>query len=147
MKKTFLFLSAIFLVTPFVFTSCSGHSKEIREKAIADSIAQLQAIADSIKKIEKYFPKSLVIQGTNINMRVTPKLDAVIIKQLKTNDTCEVLEKGIKQTVSDKTDYWYKIKFKNKEGWIFGAFTSIKQMPEPEIEKPKTGIMSQKKNN
>lgn len=129
----------------FVFVSCSGNSKKIREKAVADSIAREQVIADSVKKIEEQFPKSLVIQGTNINMRATPKLDAVIIKQLKTNDSCEVLEKGKKQTVMDKTDYWYKIKFRNKEGWVFGAFTSIKLLPEPE-EKPKTGIMSLPKN-
>lgn len=146
MKKLLNFLSAILLIIFLVFVSCSGNSKEIREKAVADSVAREQAIADSLRKIEEQFPKSLVIQGTNVNMRASPKLDAIIIKQLKTNDTCEVLEKGKKQTVSDKTDYWYKIKFRNKEGWIFGAFTSIKLPPETE-DKPNTGIMSHQKNN
>jgi hypothetical protein len=145
MIKLLNFLSAILLILFLVFVSCSGNSKELREKAVADSIACVQAIADSLKKIEEQFPTSLVIQGTNVNLRVDAKLDAVKIKQLKTGDTCEVLEKGRKQTIDDKTDYWYKIKFKNKEGWIFGAFTSIKLPPEPE-EKPKTGIISQKKN-
>lgn len=145
MKRLLYFLFAILLIIFLVFVSCSGNSKEIREKAIADSIACEQAIADSVKKIEEQFSKSLVIQGTNVNMRAAPKLDAVIIKQLKTNDTCDVMEKGKKQTVSDKTDYWYRIKFRNKEGWVFGAFTSIKLPPVPE-EKPKTGIMSLPKN-
>ncbi len=146
MLKLLNFSSTILLIIFLIFISCSGNSKEIREKAIADSIAREQVIADSVKKIEEQFPKYLVIQGTNVNMRTAPKLDAVIIKQLKTNDTCEVLEKGKKQTVTDKIDYWYKIKFRNKEGWVFGAFTSIKLQPEP-VEKPKTGIMNRPKNN
>ena len=136
----------ILLVLPVFWGACSGHSKELREKAIADSIARVQLVADSIQKAEAYFPKTLVIQGSNINLRVAPKLDAVRIKQLKTGDTCEVLEKGKKQTIDDKTDYWYRIRFKSKEGWIFGAFTSIKLPPEPE-EKQNTGIMSQQKKD
>ena len=122
----------VMILISAIVASCSGHKKEEREKAIADSIAKAQTAADSIKKIEEYFPKSLVIQGTNVNLRVDARLDAVRIKQLKTGDTCEVLEKGKKQTVEDKTDYWYKIRFKNKEGWIFGAFTSIRLQPVPE---------------
>lgn len=144
--RNFLIFSFV-LILPLIFISCSGNSKELREKAVSDSIARVQTVADSIKIIEAQFPKSLVIHGTNVNMRVDAKLDAVRIKQLKTGDTCEVLEKGRKQTIDDKEDYWYKIKFKNKEGWVFGAFTSIKQLPVPEVKQNNTGIMSQKKNN
>jgi len=119
-----LFLSL--LVITVVFASCSGNNKEAREKVMADSIALVQLIADSIRKAEAYFPNILVVQGNNVNLRISPKLDAVRIKQLKTGDTCEVLEKGRKQTIDEKTDYWYRINFKNKEGWLFGAFTSIR---------------------
>lgn len=146
MKKNPISYFVVLLLISSVMAACSGNKKEEREKAVKDSIARVAAVNDSIKKIEEQFPKTLVIQGTNVNMRVAPKLDAIIIKQLKSNDTCEVLEKGKKQTVTDKTDYWYRVRFRNKEGWIFGAFTSIKLQPVPE-EKQKSGFVSQQKNN
>lgn len=136
MRKQNWFTVFLLLLVSAVITSCSGNKKKEREKAINDSIARATIANDSIKKIEEYFPKQLVIQGTNVNLRVAPKLDAVIIKQLKPNDSCEVLEKGTKQTVTDKTDYWYRVRFKNKEGWVFGAFTSIR-LPSATEEKQK----------
>lgn len=145
MKKYLNVFTTVLIVISIVLASCSHKkSEEERQKQINDSLAKAQAVADSIKKVEAYFPKSLAIQGSNVNMRIAPKLDAVRIKQLKTGDSCEVLEKGEKQTIDDKTDYWYKINFKGKEGWIFGAYTSIKLAPQP-AEKPKTENKDNKK--
>ena len=129
----------IALVCCIILVSCGGSSVEERAKKINDSIDSVKKVTDSLARIEKSFPKSLIIKGTNVNMRVSPDLKAVKIKQLKTNDSCEVLEKGKKQTIDDNTDYWYKVRYKNKEGWIFGAYTSAKQPDKSEdLDQPKT---------
>ena len=124
------------LMTGITLNSCSGKKKDA-EKSKNDSLDSVKVVVDSLKKIEDAKPKMLVIVGTNVNLRVEPNLKAVRIRQLKTNDTCEILEKGKQETIDGTTDFWYKIKHKTKEGWIFGAFTSVKQKQETQ-EKPKT---------
>jgi hypothetical protein len=136
MKKQPLFPHFITIsVIAFLFAACSGSGKDAKIKKQNDSLDSIKIIVDSIKKAEAIVPKYLVIQGTNVNMRVEPNLNAVRIKQLKTGDTCFILEKGNKETIDDKTNFWYKIKRKNKEGWIFGAFTSLKLPAEPDKQK------------
>ena len=133
-QKLFFFYPAI-LIIAFFFAACSGGGKEKRLKTQKDSLDSVKHFADSLKKVEAAFPKYLIIQGTNINLRVSPDLTAIRIRQLKTNDTCEILEKGKKETIDEKTDFWYKIKHKTKEGWIFGAFTNLKNTEKPKTEK------------
>jgi hypothetical protein len=137
-KNTSLFYLSITVFIVFLFANCSGGAKE-KEKIAADSIARAKVVADSIQKIEDAKPKFLVIQGTNVNLRVEPNTKAIRIKQLKTNDTCEIIEKSKIDTINDVADYWYKIRFKKKEGWVFGEFTSLK-LKEENLEKPKTFI-------
>lgn len=98
---------------------------------------------NSLPKKDSLIPKAkvdtmLIIKGTNVNMRVSPDLKAVRIKQLTTNDTCKILEKGKQETINEATDFWYKVRFKNKEGWIFGAFTSLKVPEKPVVEEKKS---------
>lgn len=83
-------------------------------------------------------PELLVIKGTNVNLRVSPDLKSVRIRQLTTNDTCEIIEKGKQEKIDNTTDFWYKIRFKNKEGWIYGAFTSLKVPEKPVVEESKS---------
>jgi len=129
MKK----ITLIFVVLTFVcneFYSCSGSGNDKNVSTKNDPLDSAKIVTDSIKKIEDAKPKFLVIQGTNVNMRVEPNIKAVRIRQLTTGDTCEVIEKGNKDTVNDIIDFWYKIKRKTKEGWIFGEFTSLKLKEE-----------------
>ena len=121
---SFNYLAILFIAV--VVTSCSCNGKGGSVKTSNDSIDSAKYVADSLKKIEQAFPKYLVIQGTNVNLRVDPSLKADRIRQMTTGDTCEVIEKGNKDTVNDIADFWYKVKRKNKEGWVFGTFTSIK---------------------
>lgn len=138
-KQTFFFYYLAILIIAFIFAACSNSGKDGKNKTSNDSLDSAKIVADSIKKAEAIVPKLLVIQGTNVNLRVAPNLEAIRIRQFQTGDTCEVIEKGNKETVNDVTDYWYKVKRKGKEGWVYGAFTSLKQPAEPNKQnKPKT---------
>jgi hypothetical protein len=137
-KRSSIFYFMAMAIIAFLFVHCSGGGKD-KEKIAADSIARAKAVNDSLQKIEDAKPKFLVIQGSNVNLRVDPSLKAVRIKQLKTGDTCEILEKGKKDTVNDAIDFWYKISRKTKEGWVFGEFTSVK-LKQEDPNKPKSFI-------
>lgn len=74
-------------------------------------------------------PNELTIISDNmINIRQSPRASSTIIKGVSNGETFKIIERG-KQlvTVSGKTDYWYKIKVGADAGWVFGAFTSLKQ--------------------
>ena len=133
MKTRFFFLLFVVSIIGYMLSSChSGAKKEVKN----DSLDSAKIVADSLKKIEDAKPKFLFIKGSNVNMRVDPGTEAKKIKQLKTNDTCEILEKSKLDTVGEIIDYWYKVRFKKKEGWVFGEFTSLKIPPEA-LKKPK----------
>ncbi len=66
----------------------------------------------------------ITIAGTNVNIRETPGTTAKVLFQLTVHDDCLLLETGKKETIGEKTDYWYMIRFNDREGWVFGAFTS-----------------------
>lgn len=126
LHNSFRFLSLVFVA---VLVSCGGSGKPGSDES-------------SLPKKDTVLPKAkadtmLVIKGTNVNMRVSPDLKAVRIKQLTTNDTCKILEKGKQETINEATDFWYKVRFKSKEGWIFGAFTSLKMPEKPVVEEKK----------
>lgn len=127
---------SVFIMFGFVLliglSSCGSSDKPGSDESLLpnDSVVAKKSKPDTL----------LVIKGTQVNMRVAPDLKAVRIKQLKTNDTCVILEKGKQETVDDMTDFWYKIRFKNKEGWVYGAFTSLKVPEKPVVEKKKTWI-------
>jgi len=76
------------------------------------------------------FPQSykvLTIQGDGINIRQEANVNSRVVLKLNTTDRCDVLSIGNKETVSGKEDYWYKVKYQSKIGWVFGAFTSFRQ--------------------
>ncbi len=129
-KLFFHYLAILFIA--LLFAACSGSGKDKNAKSKNDSLDSIKIVADSIKKIEDAKPKFLIIQGTNVNLRVAPNLNAVRIRQFQTGDTCEVIEKGNKDTANDVIDFWYKVKRKTKEGWVFGALTSLKQSTKPD---------------
>ena len=75
---------------------------------------------------QKKYIDTLIIEGVNIWVRSEPKTGEVIMK-LNSGDKCYVLAKGEKQSIRNNTDYWYKIDYQSKEGWVFGSQTSLKQ--------------------
>lgn len=71
----------------------------------------------------------LTIIGKDIWVRSKPSTGDVVMK-LNDGDKCKIIEKGEQQTIKDDTDYWYKIEFEGKEGWVFGSQTSVKSDSE-----------------
>ncbi|MFC2080447.1 hypothetical protein ACFLRQ_03125 [Bacteroidota bacterium] len=68
---------------------------------------------------------TLTIEGKDIWIRDYPATGEVIMK-LNTGDACVILEKGELAVIRDNVDYWYKIEFDGKEGWVYGSQTSKK---------------------
>ena len=70
--------------------------------------------------------KSLKIIGNQIWVRQTPSVGKVIMK-LDNGTTCKIIQKGKKETIKSQTDYWYKIEYNGKQGWVFGSQTNLRQ--------------------
>ncbi len=71
-------------------------------------------------------PKNLVIEGNRIWIREYPKTGKVVFT-LDEGSLCKVLEKGEEQIIRGNQDFWYKIEYEEKVGWVFGSQSNIKQ--------------------
>jgi hypothetical protein len=69
---------------------------------------------------------NLIIKGDKIWIREYPSTGDVIF-ELNNGDICKVLKKDKKEVINQISDFWYKIEYKGKIGWVFGSQTSIKQ--------------------
>ncbi len=69
---------------------------------------------------------SLIIEGTRIWVREQPKTGKVVFT-LDDGALCHILEKGEEQVIRGNKDFWYKIEYEGKVGWVFGSQSSIKQ--------------------
>ncbi len=74
--------------------------------------------------IVDYNTPKLIVEVDNAWVREYPS-DGKVIANLRYGTECTVIKKDKKERVNGKTDYWYKIKFDDKEGWIFGSQTSL----------------------
>jgi hypothetical protein len=74
----------------------------------------------------------LVIHGKDIWVRDVPSTGKVVMK-LNEGNACEVIKKGTFQLIRGVPDYWYKIRFEGKVGWVFGSQTSLKTKTENSI--------------
>jgi len=68
----------------------------------------------------------ITIVSNKVNIREMPSTNTKVLFQLNKGDVCTLLEKGKLEKIGDKTDYWYKINYNKMTGWVFGAFTSLK---------------------
>ena len=74
---------------------------------------------------------SLYVQGDNVNVRADADGKSAVLKRMNTGENCDIVERGKVETIGGKQDFWYRIKLydvkASKTGWVFGAFTSLRQ--------------------
>jgi hypothetical protein len=131
-KMDWEFISENAVKTTWVKNNDTGivYLKKVNELNI-EKFEQGELKKNSNEIIEqKNESNSLIILGNIVNIREKPSTTAKVIFKLKQGDDCILLEKGKSENIGDKTDYWYKINFNGKIGWVFGAYTSLNTPPE-----------------
>lgn len=104
--------------------SCGNNTKQENDqkKTKEDSVQSSQ----KGHKIEVVNPgDTLVIEAKNVNMRTQPKIGDNVITQLDSGDVTRIIKRGKKEKIGDMVDYWYKVRYKNREMWVFGALSSM----------------------
>jgi hypothetical protein len=77
--------------------------------------------------------KRLDIQGYNVNIRAEADAKSAVLEKANYREAFQVIERGKAEAIGGKEDYWYKVQLLHvdpnapKSGWIFGAFTSLRQ--------------------
>jgi len=133
-NKTVSFFSLAILLI-----HCSPASKETTQSITsADTLASVAQDTKPSEEVDEQ-PSTLIIHGKDIWVRSEPKTGQVVMK-LNEGNTCQIKEKGEFQLIKGSPDYWYKIQFDGKEGWVFGSQTSVRLF-EP-INNSFTGSLS-----
>ncbi|MEM8901647.1 MAG: SH3 domain-containing protein [Bacteroidota bacterium] len=65
----------------------------------------------------------ITVPDANVRQRPVVEEDNVLFT-LHEGNICNIRRRGAKETVNGKEDYWYRISYEGKEGWIFGNLTS-----------------------
>jgi len=69
---------------------------------------------------------SIITQNV-INLHQRPANNSLVIQGLSNGEVCKIIKKGKQETIAGKTDYWYEVSADGESGWVFGAFTSLRQ--------------------
>ena len=80
---------------------------------------------DVLNVVDKITTDKAVVVVDNLNFRESPEIKAKSIGKLNTGDIVEIIsiEKN-KSQIGAMKDYWYKVKFKKQEGYLYGFFLS-----------------------
>ncbi|MBN2892042.1 MAG: SH3 domain-containing protein [Bacteroidales bacterium] len=105
------------LMILMVFYSCKNKTNKEEDNSKINTVQDIE----SNPEVEY-----LSIVGDQIWVRSEPSTGDVVLK-LDNGTKCILLEKGEKQTIKGVTDFWYKIEYDGKEGWVFGSQTSVSQ--------------------
>jgi hypothetical protein len=118
-KTVLALLSIVIVVLVVIFFI--DNKERIADNDVND---ELQIKENKTEQSEKTF---LIINGDGIWVRDEPSTGEVVMK-LNKGDKCLVLQKGKKETINGKTDFWYEIEFDGKQGWVFGSQTSLQMV-------------------
>lgn len=124
MKKLYV----ISLTLAVFIISCNSASDNKNDNADIKKSAEKETVEETEKESDV-----LVIEGENIWVRNKPSTGEVVMK-LNNGDKCKIIEKGKKEQIRDMVDYWYKISYNDKEGWVFGSQTNLKTGEQPVLE-------------
>lgn len=125
MKKEIIIFYSI-LILCFSSYSSFNNSTQVPDESIYNNTNLL--VIEGIQYVD-----TLIIEGNNIWIRNKPRIGEVVFT-LDEGSLCYVLEKGEEQTIRGNKDFWYKIEYEGKIGWVFGSQTSIKQNPPEEFK-------------
>jgi hypothetical protein len=67
------------------------------------------------------------ILGKDVRIRAQEGSQSEVIFKANSFETAKIISKGAKEKIGEFNDYWYKILIKGKQGWVYGAFTSLAQ--------------------
>jgi len=114
----FVFLIFVF----FLISSCKTSEDENDDK---------NATTDTFE-FNSELTNNLVVEGDLIPVYSNADMKEQLFS-LNTGDKCKIIEKGSFAIVLGLQDFWYHIDFKGQKGWIFGAYSSLKQNSEFEV--------------
>ena len=79
-------------------------------------------IVESFDTAFAWYNQYGIIKGTEVNLRVSPSINAKVVRQLMNHEFVIYYERSKEESkVGGDRDYWYKIKTTdNKQGWVFG---------------------------
>lgn len=102
----------------------------LRQSPLISLITEMRSKAEALPELPSY---QLYITANAVNVRLTPDNESAtnVAFQLKYGDICTILERGDRVQIREMDDYWYKIEFEGKEGWVYGYFTSRKLEEAP----------------
>ncbi len=113
----------LLLMLSVAFSGCNTGNKE----------KQTETAENETKIAESKNSNELTIKGNEIWVRSEPSTGKVVMK-LNDGDKCKIIEKGEKEQIRGMVDYWYKISYDGKEGWVFGSQTNLKTDEQPVLE-------------
>lgn len=111
------YLTYILVGILLMFSACSEEESETENN---QNTEQNHSVSEN-PETEEY----LTIEGNDIWVRNAAG-DGEVIMKLDNGNQCLILEKGEEETINGYTDFWYKIDFEGKTGWVFGSQTSVK---------------------
>jgi hypothetical protein len=80
-------------------------------------------LAISIISSNSYAAEGKYFNVVNLNMRTKPSLSSSKVITIKQGSILTVIEKSHRRMKIDVfNDYWYKISFNNKIGWVYGGY-------------------------
>ncbi|MBK7477475.1 MAG: SH3 domain-containing protein [Haliscomenobacter sp.] len=69
---------------------------------------------------------SKIAAQKNLNVRSTPSVDGAKLGLIPQFDQVTLVERGPKDFVDGKEDYWYKVEYNGNYGYVFGHYTNFK---------------------
>jgi hypothetical protein len=108
-------------------TSDSKKSKD--SKASKKTTKTTTTTTTDETEVAETIPLELTIVCDNtINLFQNPRSGAAVVKGLSNGSVCTIISKGSTlSTFGGKKDYWYNVKVEGFKGWVFGAYTSLKE--------------------
>lgn len=70
--------------------------------------------------------EAIITSKSSLSLRSAPSKTSNKIDSIASGAKVEIIEKtSAKEIIEDKENYWYKIRFSGKEGYVFGGFLNI----------------------